>query len=419
MSAPILFGTSTSEKGYTTPKTIGLNSRSAGFGFGQRSVVDRAPVIPPPPPPIAAGYNAFWGVGDGTNTAGPFGGANIEQYNFANDTTVAYSLNGAPATILAPDQPTWEAGMTTQFLRTYGGSYNGRGSSYTHAFTLMTNNTEFNVPSSPFDNKLANVFFFPYANGTEQNNLNEMDPNVKAQYSMTSSYKDGGKIYSVGGSRSTAWTHSTVTGNFANVWPGGISPPANFITEGLSPPLPGVYNTIKIREGNSVDSLTHGFFFGGREASGGGPVAALKSGVRKLSYANDLAGEELTSLDNENTFAPAGRGSSTFGYSIGSSYYSSGGPLVVASRVHKFPFSSPSISNSLILDLAPIAFGRWTAGGSSATFAYNGYGSPSTSPSGPIGAEIVHKFPFASDTDVSETGTLTYAKRSSTGNQES
>lgn len=419
MSAPILFGTSTSEKGYTTPKTIGLNSRSGGFGFGQRSVVDRAPVIPPPPPPIAAGYNAFWGVGDGTNTAGPFGGANIEQYNFANDTTVAYSLNGAPATILAPDQPTWETGMTTQFLRTYGGSYNGRGSSYTHAFTLMTSSNGFG-PSSLFLDKLANVFFFPYANGTEQNNLNEMDPNVKTLYSMTSSYKDGGKIYSVGGSRTSAYTHSTVTGNFANVWPGNISPPANFITEGFfSFTGEPAYLALNLREGNSVDSLTHGFFFGGRTASPPASIAAVGRGVSKLSYANDLAGEELRTLDTTNSYAPAGRCSSTFGYSIGSSYYLEPLALSVTSQVHKFPFSSPSISNSLIPDLEPIAFGRWTAGGSSATFAYNGYGSPSTDPAGPIGAEIVHKFPFASDTDVSETGTLTYAKRSSTGNQES
>lgn len=157
------------------------------------------------------------------------------------------------------------------------------------------------------------------------------------------------------------------------------------------------------RGGGGQSSSTHGYISGG---------AGFLNTIHKFSFSVDGNSTDVGDLF-EGRFFPAGQSSSDNGYNSGGAI-SPSFPTVNAqvNTIDKFPFATDANAS----DVGNLTVARYGPAGQSST--ENGYssggwaGAPATTP---VIYNVIDKFPFASDTNASDVGNLTIARRTSAG----
>jgi hypothetical protein len=148
--------------------------------------------------------------------------------------------------------------------------------------------------------------------------------------------------------------------------------------------------------GAGQSSTTHGYVSGGIFSPQGYPKR-----IQKFPFASDTnstdVGSNITTANSQTGQSSANHG------------YLSGGDLSPVNTIEKFPFSSDSNAT----DVGDLTEARRLASGQSSTT--HGYLSGGGNPPAGINTNIIDKFPFASDTNATDVGDLTQARGQPSG----
>jgi hypothetical protein len=364
MSTPILFGTSTSEKGYTTPKTIGLNSRSVGFGFGQRSVVNRG-VVPPSNAPIPYPYYVgdnygYFSGGYGASTYS----ADIDKVEISSDTITAFgsqdfAVSHSYGTFSAVDAYVLSGGNPALFpTQSLWQKY-----SYSSA-------TSVSLP--PMPSRLQDGY----------RGATNLSSTVNGYLDVSAKLSDTQEPVTI---PNQAFIRTSRHAFASDAWALG----------GLIPAL---------SESPGSQLKAHGFQSADFGYSAGGSIlvgsALGRNSIRRFPYANDDNYTELVATLTVATQEATGFSETEAGYSLGGERPLSPSTIVAINTMERFPFASENESVVSISTTIP------TLDHSGFNAGTHGYADTSSTGSGPTYITAIEKFSWGSSGQVSSVGSL-------------
>ena len=159
-----------------------------------------------------------------------------------------------------------------------------------------------------------------------------------------------------------------------------------------------------VRAASSACSASYGYVAGGAR-----PPNNFSNHIQKFAFATDSDGTDVADLTQTMSSNTAGASSCTHGYTMG---YGGGG-TTDSDKIEKWSFATDA--NSTDIGNLTVAKG-WGSGQSSKTDGYHsGGGYPHPGPGGvplalPAMSAIIEKFPFASDSNATDSGDLTLAR---------
>jgi hypothetical protein len=154
-------------------------------------------------------------------------------------------------------------------------------------------------------------------------------------------------------------------------------------------------------------STTHGYSSGG----GLGPPNPTINVIEKFPFATDTNATDIGDL-TQARIRVAGQSSITSGYTSGGAIPTPNTPPIV-NTIEKFPFATDTNAT----DIGDLTQGRYAPAGQSSTASgYTSGGIPA--PPDSNATNIIDKFPFTSDSNATDVGDLTVARRSVAGNQD-
>ena len=157
-------------------------------------------------------------------------------------------------------------------------------------------------------------------------------------------------------------------------------------------------------------SGTHGYAAGGQ----GGPLASELNVIDKFPFSSE---DDATDVGNltDGRWNAAGHQSNTHGYTSGGGQGAYNEGYSYTNIIDKFPFAVATANATDVGDLIDVIQGA--AGQSSFTDAYRSGGIQSGYPYGPTFKFVneIDKFPFATDTNATDTGDLQEANKNTTG----
>jgi hypothetical protein len=157
------------------------------------------------------------------------------------------------------------------------------------------------------------------------------------------------------------------------------------------------------RLASGQSSTTHGYTSGG----GDPPIPITTNIIDKFPFATDTNATDVGDLTQARN-GTAGQSSTTHGYASGGLIPSPNTPPIV-NTIDKFPFASDTNAT----DVGDLTQARRGPAGQSSTV--SGYASGGTTP--PL-SNVIDKFPFSSDTNATDVGDLTQARFNLGGQQD-
>lgn len=160
-------------------------------------------------------------------------------------------------------------------------------------------------------------------------------------------------------------------------------------------------------------STTHGYASGGME-QGGFSYANRSNVIDRFPFATDTNATDVGNL-TDGRWNAAGHQSNTHGYTSGGGQGAYNEGYSYTNIIDKFPFAVATANATDVGDLIDVIQGA--AGQSSFTDAYRSGGIQSGYPYGPTFKFVneIDKFPFATDTNATDTGDLQEANKNTTG----
>lgn len=179
----------------------------------------------------------------------------------------------------------------------------------------------------------------------------------------------------------------------------------------------GDLSAVKSAAGGGSSSTTHGYSSGGMGGPPAVPVfnyANRSDVIDKYPFAIQSGSSNVGNL-TAGRYAVAGHQSSTHGYTSGGAQGGYNEGYSFTNIIDKFPFAVSPANATDVGDLIDVVQGA--AGQSSFTEGYRSGGIQSEYPPGPTFKFVneIDKFPFATDTNATDTGDLQEANKHTTG----
>lgn len=234
-------------------------------------------------------------------------------------------------------------------------------------------------PPATLRNTIDKFPFASDANATDVGDLNDNQQGKAGQSSTTNGYSSGGKFTSP----MSNWIEKFPFASNANAT------------------LPG---TLTVARGWAAgqSSSTHGYTSGGMTT-----ISSWTNIIDRFPFSSTETATDVGDISQNRAYS-AGQSSLDDGYTSGG-YIAPPSPLIT-NTIDKFPFAS----NTNATDVGDLTnTRRWVAGQSSTTHGYT-TGGQTTQPS-IIRSDIIDKFPFASNANATNVGTLSLTRRAGGG----